>query len=51
MVIEAMFSLPDDDDSYDPGADAVNQISLDDFVKPADWPKDKNWGTLTIDAS
>jgi len=51
MVIEAMSSLPDDDDSGDPGADAVNQISLDDFVKPADWPEDKNWGTLTIDAS
>jgi hypothetical protein len=27
------------------------QISLDDFVKPEDWPEDKNWGTLTIDAS
>jgi hypothetical protein len=51
MVIEAMSSLPDDDDSDDPGADAVNQISLDNFVKPADWPEDKNWGTLTIDAS
>jgi hypothetical protein len=21
------------------------------FVKPADWSEDKNWGTLTIDAS
>ena len=51
MVIEAMSSLPDDDDYDDPGTDAVNQISLDDFVKPADWPEDKNWGTLTIDAS
>jgi hypothetical protein len=51
MVIEALSSLPNDDDSDDPGADAVNQISLDDFVKPADWPEDKNWGTLTIDAS
>ncbi len=51
MVIEAMSSLPDDDDSDDPGADAVNQISLDNFVKPADWPEDKNWGALTIDAS
>ena len=51
MVIEAMSFLPDDDDSDDPGADAVNQISLDDFVKPADWPEDMNWGKLTIDAS
>ena len=51
MVIEALSSLPDDDDSDDPGAAAVNQISLDDLVKPADWPEEKNWGTLTIDAS
>jgi hypothetical protein len=51
MVIDAMSSLPDDDDSDNPGADAVNQISLDDFVKPADWPEDKDSGTLAIDAS
>lgn len=42
MVIEAMSSLPDDDESDDPGADADNQTSLDDFVMPADWPEDKN---------
>jgi IS5 family transposase len=51
MVIEAVSSLPDDDDSDVPGADAGTQISLDEFVKPADWPEGKNWGTLTIDAS
>ena len=51
MVIEALSSLNDDDDSNDPGADEGTQISIDDFVKPADWPKGKNWGTLTIDAS
>jgi len=51
MVIEAMSSLPDDDDSDDPGADAVNQTTLDDFVKPADWPEDKNLGTLNIETS
>jgi hypothetical protein len=51
MVIEAVSSLQDDDDSDDPGADAGTQISIDDFVKPADWPEGKNWGTLTIDAS
>jgi len=51
MVIEAVSSLKDDDDSDDPGADAGTQISIDDFVKPADWPEGKNWGTLTIDAS
>ena len=51
MVIEAVSSLQDDDSSDDPGADAGTQISIDDFVKPADWPEGKNWGTLTIDAS
>lgn len=50
MVMEAVASLPDDDDTDDPDADAGNQLSLDDFVKPADWPEGKNWGTLTIDA-
>jgi len=50
MVIEAISSL-NDDDSDDPGADEGTQISIDDFVKPADWPEGKNWGTLTIDAS
>ena len=43
MVIEAISRLPDDD--------AGNQLSLDNFVKPADWPKGKPWGTLTVDAS
>jgi hypothetical protein len=51
MVIQAVSSLKDDDDSDDPGADAETHISIDDFVKPADWPEGKNWGTLTIDAS
>jgi hypothetical protein len=51
LVMEAVASLPDDDDTDDPEADAGNQLSLDDFVKPADWPEGKNWGTLTIDAS
>jgi hypothetical protein len=51
MVMEAVASLPDDDDSDDPDTDAGNQLSLDDFVKPPDWPEGKNWGTLTIDAS
>ena len=51
MVMEAVASLPDDDNPDDPDSDAGNQLSLDDFVKPADWPECKNWGTLTIDAS
>jgi IS5 family transposase len=51
MLIEAVSSLPDDDDSGDPDGEAGKQLSIDDHVKPADWPEDKNWGTLTIDAS
>ena len=51
LVMEAVASLPDDDDSDDPDAGSFEQILLDDFVKPADWPENKNWGTLTIDAS
>ena len=50
LVLEAVASLPDDD-SDDPDAGSGEQISLDDLMKPADWPEDKNWGTLTIDAS
>lgn len=49
MVIEAVSSLRDDDVSDDPGAHAGTQISIDDFLKPADWPEGKNWGTLTIE--
>ena len=51
MVIEAMSSLNDDNDPDDPGADLGTQMTIDDFVKPAEWPDGKNWGTLTIDAS
>ncbi len=50
MLIEAVMSLQDDDDSGDP-AESGNQLSLDDLVKLADWPEGKNWGTLSIDAS
>ena len=41
MLIEAVSSLPDDDDSGDPDAEAGNQLSIDDLVKPADWPEGK----------
>lgn len=51
LLKEAMASVQDEDDSDEPDDDAGNQLSLDHFVKPADWPEDKNWGTLTIDAS
>jgi hypothetical protein len=51
ILIEAVSSLEDDGDSGDPDAEAGNQLSIDDLVKPADWPEGKNWGTLSIDAS
>ena len=51
MLMEAVSSLEDDGDPGDPDAEAGNQLSIDDLVKPADWPEGKNWGTLTIDAS
>ena len=51
MVMEAGASTAEEDNSDDPGASADNQLSLEDLVKPADWLEDKNWGTLTIDAS
>ena len=55
MAKEVGASVPDDDDnsndSGDPDVDAGHQLSLDDCVKPGDWPEGKTWGTLTIDAS
>ena len=51
MVIEAVASLSGDDDSGGPDDDAGNQLTLDELMKPADWPEGKNWGTLSIDAS
>jgi hypothetical protein len=50
MGIEALSSLQDDDNSGDPGAETGSQLSIDDIVKPADWPEGKSWGTLTIDS-
>jgi hypothetical protein len=51
MVMEAVATKAEENNSDDPGADNDNQLSLDDLVKPVDWPENKNWGTLTIDAS
>ena len=51
MNMEAVASTAEQDNSDDPGANADNKLSLDDFVKHADWPEDNNWGTLTIDIS
>jgi len=41
----------DDDEPDDPVPDTGHQLSLDDFVKPVDWPEGKNWGTLMVEAS
>jgi hypothetical protein len=38
MAMEAVSTHRDDDGSDDPGAGPGNQITLDVFVKPADWP-------------
>jgi hypothetical protein len=51
MVMEAVAARQDDGDLDDPDASAGIQLSIDDFVKPADWLEGKNWGTLSIDAS
>ena len=51
MVMEAVSTHSDDGGSDDSSADGGTQISIDDFMKPADWPEGKNWLTLTIDAT
>jgi hypothetical protein len=44
-----------DDDESELGdsnpAVGVDQLELDQLIKPIDWPEGQNWGTLTIDAS
>jgi len=50
LLLDAVASLPEED-SDEPDAEVGTQLSLDDLVKPVDWPEGKNWGTLTIDAS
>ena len=51
MLMMALASLPDNDETDDPDTGSDELISLDDFMKFEDWPEDKNWGTLTIYAS
>jgi hypothetical protein len=43
MVMETVAARQDDDDPHDPDAGAGSLLSIDDFVKPADWPEGKNW--------
>jgi len=50
LLLEAVSSLPDED-SDELDAEVGTQLSLDDLVKPVDWPEGQSWGTLTIDAS
>jgi len=51
MLIEAVMNAEDDNDSDNQEPGAGDQLTLDDFIKPADWPEGKSWGTLSIDAS
>jgi hypothetical protein len=52
MLVEAAASqCYDDEDSNGDGSGSGDQLSLDGLIKPADWPEEKNWGTLSIDAS
>ena len=51
MLVEVIASQPEEDDSDDQDSGNEGQLSIDDFIKPADWSEGKNWGTLTIDAS
>lgn len=46
LVKVAFASVQDKNNFDDPDDESGRQLSLDDFVKPADWPEDKNWGTL-----
>jgi len=48
MVMEAVAARQDDDDPDDPEASAGSQLSIDDFVKPADWPEGKNFSLRNI---
>ena len=51
MVMEAVASLADDDDSGDPDRDAGNPLIIGERLKPADWPESKHCGALSINAS
>jgi IS5 family transposase len=50
-ILNKAVSSLQNDISDNPSADAGTQFTIGDFVKPADWPEAKNWGSLTIDAS
>jgi IS5 family transposase len=41
MVMGAFMARKGDNDPDDPGANAGDQLSLEDLVKPADWPEGK----------
>lgn len=44
-AIEAVSSLLNDNDSVNPDAEADNKPSLDNLVKPSNWPEGKNCHT------
>jgi hypothetical protein len=51
MLVEVVASLCDVDDSDDTDPGTSELLSMDNVIKPADWPEGKNWGTLMIDAN
>ena len=52
MLLEAVASQQDDyDGSGGDDSGSCDQLTLDSLIKPVDWPEDKNWGALSIDAS
>ena len=51
MLVEVIASRCDEDDSDDTDLGTSEQLSMDNVIKPADWPEGKNWGTLMIDAN
>ena len=51
-MLEAVASQQDDyDGSGGDDSGSCDQLTLDSLVKSVDWPEDKNWGTLSINAS
>jgi hypothetical protein len=52
MLLEALEQRSEDDGQDGGASDGCGELlALDEPIKPADWPEDKNWGALTIDAT
>ena len=48
VVMEAVASRSEEHDPGDPERDSGQQLTLDELLKPEDWTKATNWGTLSI---